>query len=85
MQRELAYLFPKGFGVSNNNNKRTLALIRPTAFAQHKDAILARIKESGFEIAMAKTVQLDKADAEDFYADQAGKPFFDDLVQEMTR
>ena len=50
----------------------------------HQDAILHKIKENGFEIAMTKTVHLDKEAAEDFYAEQSGKPFFNDLVKEMT-
>lgn len=82
--RELAYFFPKGVGKSNEKTNRTLALIRPSALAGNKDNILNRIKEKGFKIAMAKTVQLDKESAEEFYAEQKGKPFFNDLVNEMT-
>ena len=33
---------------------------------------------------MQKTIQLDKGDAEEFYSEQRGQPFFDDLVTEMT-
>lgn len=82
--KELAYFFPNGLGESNANNQRTLALIRPSALAEHKDAIINRIKENGFQIAMIKTVQFEKDDAESFYAEQKDQPFFDDLVKEMT-
>lgn len=82
--KELAYFFPQGIGASQKDSKRTIALIRPTALTKHKDQILEKIKASGFNIAMSKIVQLDKANAEDFYAEQKEKPFFDDLVNEMT-
>ncbi len=78
-------MFPNGIGAANSSSKRTLALIRPSAFAAHKDAIIERIKENGFEIAMAKTLQFSQSDAEDFYKEQKDQPFFDDLVNEMTR
>lgn len=82
--REMAYFFPKGLGVSKNEAHHTLALIRPSALAKQKDEILNKIKESGFKIAMTKIVQLDKEGAEEFYSEQKGQPFFDDLVNEMT-
>lgn len=64
--------------------QRTIALIRPSAFAQYKDKILDRIKQSGFQIAMHKTIQFDRKQAEEFYAEQKGQPFFNDLVTEMS-
>ena len=64
--------------------QRTLALIRPSAFAQHRDKILQRIKDSQFEIAMHKTIKFDKSQAEEFYAEQKNQPFFNDLVAEMS-
>ncbi len=82
--KELAFFFPKGLGVKNASSRHTLALIRPSALAKYKDEILNKIKSNGFEIAMARQVQLDKQGAEDFYSEQRGKPFFDELVNEMT-
>ncbi len=70
---------------SPKNIQRTLAVIRPHAFANHKDQILKRIKDSGFEIAMTKSVSFDENQAKEFYAEHKDKPFFDDLVKEMTR
>jgi nucleoside diphosphate kinase len=64
--------------------QRTLAIVRPSAFAKHKEAIMKRITDSGFQIAFHKTVTFTRAHAEEFYADQRDKPFFGDLVTEMT-
>ncbi len=86
-RREMAFFFPNTKGnVTPKNAKvqRTLALIRPSAFVNHKDAILKTVKDRGFTIAMAKTVNLDRKQAEQFYADQKDKPFFEDLIKEMT-
>ena len=81
----MAFFFPDGQNQSNKKAYRTLALIRPSAFAQHYDDIVKRIKESGFTIAMTKTVEFDRQQAEDFYSEHKEKPFFEDLVKEMTR
>jgi nucleoside diphosphate kinase len=70
--------------LSSRNRQRTLALVRPTAFAKHHNAILDRVRAQGFHIAMHKTVQFDRAQAESFYADQKSQPFFNDLVTEMS-
>jgi nucleoside diphosphate kinase len=64
--------------------QRTVAIVRPSAFAKHKDAILKRIKDSGFQIAFHKTATFDRAHAEEFYAEQRDKPFYEELVKEMT-
>jgi nucleoside diphosphate kinase len=81
--RELAFFFNNSS--SKATKQRTLALIRPTAFASHKDQIMKRIKDSGFEIAMAKSVQFDENQAADFYAEHKDKPFYPDLIKEMTQ
>ncbi len=65
-------------------NQRTIAIIRPSAFAQHKDKILQRIKDSGFDIAMKRQVTFDRQTAEEFYSEHRDKPYFDDLCNEMT-
>lgn len=82
--KELAFFFPKGLGGSHNGAERTIALIRPSALSQHKDEILAKIRESGFKIAMTRTIQLEAQDAQEFYAEHKDAPFFEDLVNEMT-
>lgn len=90
--RELAFFFPQGHRASVSEDdlqrapvQRTLALIRPAALAQHGDAIIKKIREHGFEIAMMKKVQLDRKQAEDFYVEHKNQPFFENLVTEMTR
>ena len=70
---------------TGKKQERTIAVIRPTAFAQHKDSILKKIHESGFEIAMHKVVTFNKQQAEEFYSEHKDKPYFADLIKEMTR
>ena len=46
-------------------------------------AILARLEQQGFSIVAAKMVRLSKEQAEGFYAEHQGKPFFESLVTYM--
>ena len=65
--------------------QRTLSIIKPDAVKRHLiGAILARFEQQGFNIATAKMVQLSKEQAEGFYAEHQGKPFFEPLVEYMT-
>jgi len=64
--------------------ERTLALIRPDAFATNKDQIMERIEEAGFKIALSKVVTLTKAQAEEFYSEHAGQPYFEELTSGMA-
>ena len=64
--------------------QRTLSIIKPDAVKRHLiGAILARFEQQGFNIAAAKMVQLSKEQAEGFYAEHQGKPFFAPLVEYM--
>ena len=64
--------------------QRTLSIIKPDAVKRHLiGAILARFEQQGFNIAAAKMVQLSKEQAEGFYAEHQGKPFFEPLVEYM--
>ena len=64
--------------------QRTLSLIKPDAVKRHLiGAILARFEQQGFNIAAAKMVQLSREQAEGFYAEHQGKPFFEPLVEYM--
>ena len=86
--RELAFFFPNAQNNAANGHKkteRTLALIRPSAFEKNKAAIIDKIKQSGFQIAMTKTVQFNHDQAVEFYAEHKDKPFFNELVNEMTK
>lgn len=48
-------------------------------------AILEKINASGFKIVAMKLTQMTKRDAQAFYAIHKERPFYNDLVQYMTR
>jgi len=43
-----------------------------------------RIHEEGFRVAMQKELQLSHEQAEDFYAEHRGQPYYDELINRMT-
>jgi nucleoside-diphosphate kinase len=64
--------------------EQTLSIIKPDAVAKNViGQILTRFEEAGLRIAATKKIQLSKADAEEFYAIHAERPFFNDLVEFM--
>ncbi|WP_044470587.1 nucleoside-diphosphate kinase [Mannheimia massilioguelmaensis] len=64
--------------------ERTFSIIKPDAVERHLiGKILARFEENGFTILATKMVHLTKEQAEGFYAEHQGKPFFDGLVEYM--
>lgn len=65
--------------------QRTLALIKPDAFAAgHQGNIVAAIQESGLKLVALKSLHLSEAQARGFYYVHAERPFFPDLVRFMT-
>lgn len=65
--------------------ERTLSIIKPDAVAKNViGEIMARFEQAGLEIVAAKMLQLTKEQAEGFYAEHKGRPFFDSLVAFMT-
>ena len=65
--------------------QRTLALVKPDAFAAgHAGAILAKIQESGLTIVATKTLHLTRRQAEGFYYVHAERPFFSSLCTFMS-
>ncbi|TCV92231.1 nucleoside-diphosphate kinase [Biostraticola tofi] len=65
--------------------ERTFSIIKPNAVAKNAiGAIYARFETAGLKIVAAKMVQLTREQAEGFYAEHLGKPFFDGLVGFMT-
>ena len=65
---------------------RTFTMIKPDAVENgHIGGILNMISEAGFKIVSLKLTQLTIADAQAFYAVNAARPFFGELVEFMTR
>ena len=48
------------------------------------EELLARIAKAGFKVVQRRTVHLSKAQAEDFYSEHAGRPYFDALCSFMS-
>ncbi len=65
--------------------ERTLSIVKPNAVAKNViGEIYQRFEQNGLEIVAAKMLHLSKEQAEGFYAEHKGKPFFDPLVGFMT-
>ncbi|MBP1839753.1 nucleoside-diphosphate kinase [Formosa algae] len=65
---------------------RTFTMLKPDAVENgHIGAILEKINASGFRIVALKLTQMTTADAQAFYAIHNERPFFNDLVEFMTR
>ncbi len=61
-------------------------MIKPDAVENgHIGAILEKITSAGFKIIAMKYTQLSKRDAREFYAIHKERPFFNELVDFMTR
>lgn len=67
----------------STRKERTLALIKPDAISKF-GPIIDAISTGGFNITNAKMTRLSRGDAEAFYAEHSGKPFYDPLVRFMT-
>ena len=48
------------------------------------EAIMMKIHEEGFRVAMQKELQLTHEQAESFYNEDRGQPYFDELINRMT-
>ncbi|MGR3754834.1 nucleoside-diphosphate kinase [Edwardsiella anguillarum] len=65
--------------------ERTFSIVKPNAVAKNAiGAIYARFESAGLKIVAAKMVHLTREQAEGFYAEHRGRPFFDGLVTFMT-
>ncbi len=65
---------------------RTFTMLKPDSLEKgNTGAILEKINTAGFKIVAMKQTQLSKRDAEIFYAVHNERPFFNDLVEYMTR
>ena len=57
--------------------ERTLSIVKPDAVRGNKiGAIIARFEQEGLRIAAAKKIQLDRREAEGFYAEHSARGFF---------
>lgn len=65
--------------------ERTLSIIKPDAVrGKHIGDIIQRFEREGLRIAAMRLTWLSRREAEGFYAEHAGKKFFDELVAFMT-
>ena len=66
--------------------ERTLSIIKPDAMKKPGATgdIISMLEKSGFRILGAKMLEINKRQAEGFYAVHAGKPFFDSLTNFMS-
>jgi len=65
---------------------RTFTMLKPDSLEKgNTGAILEKIITAGFKIVAMKQTQLSQRDAEAFYAVHNERPFFNDLVEYMTR
>jgi nucleoside-diphosphate kinase len=65
--------------------ERTLILVKPDAFARGLTGeILARFERKGLRIVAMKHMTMDRALAEQHYAEHQGKGFYEELVSFIT-
>jgi nucleoside-diphosphate kinase len=65
--------------------ERTFSIVKPDAVARDLiGEIYSRFEKNGLKIVAAKMLRMTEAQAQGFYAEHDGKPFFADLVAYMT-
>jgi nucleoside-diphosphate kinase len=66
--------------------ERTLSIIKPDGLEKNIiGEIVQRFEEAGLTPAAMRMIQMSREEAEGFYAVHSDKPFFDELVEFMTR
>ena len=66
--------------------ERTLFIVKPDAVERNLiGKILAHVEDRGFRIVEARLGPIAREEAERFYAEHRGKPFFLDLLDYMTK
>ncbi|WP_016954978.1 nucleoside-diphosphate kinase [Catenovulum agarivorans] len=65
--------------------ERTLSIIKPNAVVDHNiGAIIHRLEQAGLKVVAMRMVKLTLEQAQGFYAEHDGKPFFEKLINFMT-
>jgi len=65
--------------------QNTLSIIKPDAVKKgYTEQICTKIEDSGLDIVLKKELLLTRNEAEGFYAEHKGKPFFEALINFMT-
>lgn len=63
--------------------QKTFAMIKPDAYG-NIGKILTRIEQDGFRISNIKMTKMTLKDAQEFYGEHRGKPFFEELTNHMS-
>ncbi|MFT5211973.1 MAG: nucleoside-diphosphate kinase [Flavobacterium sp.] len=65
--------------------EKTFSIIKPDAVAKNViGEIVSRFEKAGLQIVASRMAQLSTEEAQGFYAEHEGRPFFNDLVTFMT-
>ena len=65
--------------------ERTLLIVKPDAVERNLiGRILSHVEEQGFRIVEGRLARMQRDEAQTFYAEHHGRPFFSDLVEYMT-
>lgn len=65
--------------------ERTLSIIKPDGVQKGViGRVITRLEEAGFKILAMKMVRMSKTQAEEFYAEHEGRPYFEGLTEFMA-
>ncbi len=65
--------------------EKTFSIIKPDAVAKNViGEIVSRFEKAGLQVVASRMAQLTKEQAQGFYGEHEGKPFYEDLVSYMT-
>ena len=65
--------------------QHTFSIVKPDVVERAKiGAVLSHLEAAGLRVVAARMVRLSRDQAEGFYAEHKGRPFFDDLIGFMT-
>ncbi|HIG41791.1 MAG: nucleoside-diphosphate kinase [bacterium] len=65
--------------------EKTFSIIKPNAVAKNAIGdIVSRFEKAGLQVVASRMVHLSQKEAQGFYAEHEGKPFYGELVEFMT-